>query len=125
MSPAPPLLVEFSPGSRVRREPSFVSPLPVLRNGPPGTFVDLESHVRVSLPTDQIVLTEDAGGSARVGFGGMRFDGVAEDGLLTFTRVREVRPEHELSPERASVMKLQPGQVTAIEIDGRHVWPTR
>ena len=123
MNPAAPVLVEFLPGSRIHRQPSIASPLPVLQNGPPGTFVDLPIRVRVSLPTDQIVLAEDGAGAARVGFGGMRFDGVESDGQLTFRRVSDLRPAHELSPERAQVMKLRPEYVQAIEINGRRVWP--
>ena len=123
MSPSIPLLIEFLPGSRIYREPAIVSPLAVLGNGPPGTFVDLPIRVRVSLPTDQIVLAEDGAGAARVGFGGMRFDGLDDDGRLTFQRVRDLRPAHELSPERGEVMKLEPEHVAAIEVDGRRVWP--
>ena len=121
--PAIPVLVEFVPGSRIHRELPVDSPLPVIQNGPPGTFVDLPTRVRVSLPTDQIMLAEDGAGAARVGFGGMRFDGVGDDGQLTFRRVRDLRPAHELSPERGQVMKLRPEYVQAIEIDGQRVWP--
>lgn len=124
MKPAVPVLVEFLRGSRIHRQPAVVSPLPVLQNGPPGTFVDLPTRVRVSLPTDQIVLAEDGTGAARVGFGGMRFDGVEDDGQLTFSRVRDLRPANELSPERGRVMKLRPEYVQTIEVDGHRVWPT-
>ena len=123
MKPAIPVLVEFLPGSHIHRQQALVSPLPVLQNGPPGTFVDLPTHVRVSLPTDQIVLAEHETGAARVGFGGMRFDGVEDDGQLTFRRVRDLRPANELSPERGRVMKLRPEYVQAIEVDGHRVWP--
>jgi hypothetical protein len=77
----------------------------------------------VALPTDQIVLAEDRSGAARIGFGGMRFDGLGEDGALTFVRVRDLKPEHELSPERGQVMKLDPAFVTSIEVAGTRVWP--
>jgi hypothetical protein len=117
------VVVEFLAGSRIHRARPVSSPLPVLRNGPPGTFVDLPIRVRVSLPTDQIVLAEDAAGGARVGFGGMRFDGLGEDGALTFLRVRDLVPEHELSPERGQVMKLDPAYVQSIMVAGRRVWP--
>jgi hypothetical protein len=120
-SPPPFCLVEFVPGSRIHKEPSFVPGLPVLHNGPPGTFVGLAGGGRVPLPTDQIVLAEDAAGAARVGFGGMRFEAV-EGGLLVFRRVREIQPEHALSPERGRRMTLEPKLVTAVFMEGRLVW---
>ena len=124
MNPAAPVWVEFLPGSRIRREAPVVSQLTVLHNGPPGTFVDLPTQrMRVSLPTDQIVLAEDGSGAARVGFGGMRYDGLEEDGLLTFRRVVDILPAHQLSPERGMVMKLRPEYVQVVEVNGRQVWP--
>jgi hypothetical protein len=81
---------------------------------------------RVPLPTDQIVSSDDATGAARVGFGGMRFDGL-EGGLLTFRRFRDLLAEHELSPERGRRMTLEPEMVAAIFVEGQLVWgrPTR
>ena len=124
MNPTARVLIEFLPGSRIRRENAVVSQLPVLQNGPPGTFVDLPTHIRVALPTDLIELAEDETGAARIGFGGMRFDGLEDDGALTFRREGDLRPEHELSPERGQVMKLQPEYIQAVEVDGQRVWPT-
>jgi hypothetical protein len=70
MTKAYPLLIEFVPGTRVYRQPDFVSKLPILRNGPPGTAVVFADGTKVNLPTDQIV-SEVTDGVARVGFGGM------------------------------------------------------
>ena len=69
-------VVEFVPGSRVHKERSHVPGLAVVQNGPPGTFVTFVDGRSVPLPTDQIVLAQDEGGAARVGFGGMRFEGM-------------------------------------------------
>jgi hypothetical protein len=69
--PVSPLLIEFAAGSSIHREPDFVPRLPILQNGPPGTSVVFADGSKVPLPTDQIVLGEDHGGAARVGFGGM------------------------------------------------------
>jgi hypothetical protein len=118
--------VEFVPGSRVYREPPSEKPLfgpglPIVQNGPPGTFVTFADGRRVPLPTDQVVSAEDRDGAARVGFGGMRFDGV-EAGLLTFRRVRDLLAEHELSPERGRRMTLEPGMVAAVFMEGRLAW---
>jgi hypothetical protein len=116
--------VEFVRGSRIHREPPFVPTvlaLPVVQNGPPGTFVTFADGGRVPLPTDQIVSTEDRAGAAQVGFGGMRFDGL-EGGYLTFRRVRDLFAEHELSPERGRRMTLKPEMVAAVFMEGRLVW---
>jgi hypothetical protein len=117
-----PLVVEFASGSSLDREQDRASDLPIVRNGPPGTFVRLAGGVRVSLPTDQIVGTADSGGAVAIGFGGMRFTGV-EDGRLTFVRVRDLWPEERLSPARSWTMTLERHWVAAVHEDGRQVWP--
>jgi hypothetical protein len=113
--------VEFVQGSRIHREPPFVPGLPIVQNGPPGTFVTFADGNSVPLPTDQVVSTEDRAGAAQVGFGGMRFDGL-EDGHLTFRRVRDLFAEHELSPERGRRMTLKPEMVAAVFMEGQLVW---
>jgi len=117
-----PLVVEFASGSSLDREQDRASDLPIVRNGPPGTFVRLTGGVRVSLPTDQIVATDDSGGAVAVGFGGMRFTGV-EEGRLTFVRVRDLWPEERLSPARSWKMILERHWVAAVHEGGRQVWP--
>jgi hypothetical protein len=116
-----PLLIEFAPQTSLYRERDLVSHLPIVRNGPAGTFVVFPDGLRVSLPTDQIVFADDANGAARVGFGGMKFMGTAE-GCLTFVRVRDLLPEDQLSPARSHVMMLEPRMVSSILVDGRPVW---
>jgi hypothetical protein len=76
-----PLLIDFATPSSVFREQNRVSMLRIIGNGPPGTFVLFPNGLRVSLPTDQIVFADDAGGHARVGFGGMQFVGPEEGHL--------------------------------------------
>jgi hypothetical protein len=117
-----PLLIEFVVGTRIVREPPFVPRLPIVHNGPPGTFVVFAAGHRVSLPTDQIVCADEANARARVGFGGMRYVGV-EAGYLVFLRVRDLQPPELLSPERARRMTLKPEMVFAIHVDGDEVWP--
>jgi len=116
-----PLLIEFVSGTRITREPEVVSKLPILRNGPPGTSVVFRDGAEVPLPTDQIVFAEDTGGAAQVGFGGMSFEG-NDGGELVFLRVRDLRPEALLSPERGRRMTLDPRLVASIAVDGRVVW---
>ena len=117
-----PLLIEFVPGTRVYREPEVASKLPIVQNGPPGTFVIFADGAKVPLPTDQIVFAEDGGGVARVGFGGMSVGGM-EDGQLVFYRVRDLQPEELLSPQRGRRMTLEPRMVAFIAVDGQVVWP--
>ena len=52
----------------------------------------------------------------------MSFEGL-EDGYLVFYRVRDLRPEEELSPQRGRRMTLEPQMVSAIYLDGRKAWP--
>jgi len=116
-----PLLIEFAPQTSLYRERDLVSHLPIVRNGPAGTFVVFPDGVRVSLPTDQIVFADDTDGAARVGFGGMHFAGTEQDRLI-FVRVRDLQPEEQLSPARSHVMTLETRRVSSILADGRAVW---
>ena len=122
MTNAYPLLIEFVPGTRLFRQPDFVSKLPILRNGPPGTAVIFADGTRVNLPTDQIVFSDVTDDVARVGFGGMSAAGI-EDGQLVFYRFRDLQTAELLSPERGVRMTLEPRMVTTITVDGRVVWP--
>lgn len=115
------LLIEFAAGTSLYHERDLVSQLPIVRNGPPGTFVVFPDGLRVSLPTDQIVYSDNTGAGARVAFGGMQFAGV-EGGQLVFHRVREMHPEEQLSPARSRTMLLHPQWVLSISAEGRHVW---
>src|SRR4051812_44418095 len=93
-----PLLIEFVRGTTLHRESELIQGLPILRNGPPGTFVHFLDGFRVSLPTDQIVDSQVRDGAVRVAFGGMRFAGSDTEGRLVFHRFRELHPEEQLSP---------------------------
>ena len=117
-----PLLIEFVVDTTIYREPSFVPKLPIVQNGPPGTFIVFPDGRRVSVPTDQVVFADDTGACARVGFGGMSFVGI-EDGYLVFLRVRDLQPPETLPPERGRRMTLKPEMVSAIYVNGGEVWP--
>ena len=116
-----PLLIEFIAETKVHRDLEVVPKLPIVQNGPPGTSVIFSDGGRVPLPTDQIVFDDDTEGRARVGFGGMSFEGIEDDSLV-FYRVRDLRPEEELSPQRGRRMTLDPEIVSAVYVDGRKVW---
>jgi hypothetical protein len=116
-----PLLIDFATPSSIFLEPNRISTLRIVGNGPPGTFVLFPNGFRVSLPTDQIVFSDDSGGHARVGFGGMRFVG-SEEGHLVFVRIRELLPEDQLSPARSHTMRLDPQRVATVSVEGRAVW---
>jgi hypothetical protein len=117
-----PLLIDFVASTSLLREHNRMSTLPIIGNGPPGTFVLFPNDLRVSLPTDQIVFADDTGGHARVGFGGMRFVGL-EEGRLVFVRIRELFPEDQLSPARSHTMRLDARWVATVSVDGHPVWP--
>ena len=116
-----PLLIDFVTPSSIFQEENRVSTLRIIGNGPPGTFVVFPHGLRVSLPTDQIVFSDDSGGHARVGFGGMRFVG-SEEGHLVFVRIRELLPEDQLSPARSHTMRLDPQRVATVSVEGCAVW---
>lgn len=115
------MIIAFATPSSILREPNRVSALPIVRNGPPGTFVVFPDGLRVSLPTDQIVYADDTAGHARVGFGGMQFVGI-EEGRLVFVRVREMAPEDQLSPDRSHTMRLESQRVAAVLVNGQPIW---
>jgi hypothetical protein len=116
-----PLLIEFAAPSRLIREQHRPSMLPIVGNGPPGTFVLLSGGLKVSLPTDQIVSADESDEHVRVGFGGMRFVGLQQERLV-FRRVVELFPEDQLSPDRSHTMLLDPAWVAEITVAGRLVW---
>jgi hypothetical protein len=115
-----PLLIEFAAGTRLVRQADLPQGLPIVGNGPPGTFVVFKDGLRVSLPTDQIVYADDSGAGARVGFGGMRFTGIEAQHLI-FHRVREMHPEDQLSPARSRIMVLSMEWISSISIEGHRV----
>ena len=117
-----PLLIDFAAPSSLVREPNRVSALPIVGNGPPGTFVHFPDRIKLSLPTDQIVSADDGRGYAQVGFGGMEFVGL-EGTDLVFIRVRELFAEEQLSPARSHTMRLDMRRVASVSVAGRTAWP--
>jgi hypothetical protein len=121
------LIIEFAKGTTLFRQPDNTPKLPIVQNGPPGTFVVFADGSKVPLPTDQIVSSDDSHGAAKVGFGGMDFAGllgsVPAEPLLTFHRVRDLQPPETLPPGRGQTMTLKPHMVEAVKIDGKLIWP--
>ena len=115
--------IEFVAGSRVRRDEPVRSQLPLVRNGPPATWIVFADGRGLGVPTDQILRAEDSGGAARVAFGGMRFDG-AEDGWLVFRRAREVLAEEQLAPERGRELKVRVQDIARVIASGKPAWPS-
>ena len=116
------LLIVFAAPSSLVVERDRPSQFPILGNGPPGTFVLFPGRLRVSLPTDQVVSADDTGGYAKVGFGGMRFTGMAS-GRLVFVRERDLYPVDQLSPDRSHTMRLEPQRVASVFAYGQLLWP--
>jgi hypothetical protein len=117
-----PLVIEFADGTRIGRDQTAPKGLPIVGNGPPGTHIVFADGGRVNVPTDQIVLADEEQGRARVGFGGMSFEGFEGDDLIFF-RVLDLQPEHLLSPERGRKMTLRPSMVGRVLVRGRQVYP--
>jgi hypothetical protein len=115
-------VVEFIGPSSVMRERERSTALPIVGNGPPGTFVTFPVGFKVSLPTDQIVSADDTAGHAVVVFGGMQYQG-ERDGDLVFHRVREIQPTDRLSPERSFTMRLKREWVARVMANDAVVWP--
>src|SRR5690242_15678264 len=112
-----PLEIAFAPRTSLYREQDLISHLPIVRNGPAGTFVVFPSGVRVSRPTDHVVSADEKDGAARVGLGGMRFTGASE-GRLNFVRERDLLPEEQLSPARSHIMTLEASVISSVLVDG-------
>lgn len=117
-----PLVVEFVTGTSIEKEEKVESPLPILRNGLPGTFVRFPNGRKIGVPSDQVVLSEDDHGAARLGFGGMSFEGM-EGEHFVFWRVKDLLPEEQLSMERGHKMLLEPAMISSIRVRGSQVWP--
>ena len=116
-----PVTVEFVRPSSLLRQRDRASALPILGNGPPGTFVIFPDGLHVSLPTDQIIDADDGDGHVCVTFGGMAFRH-ADAGQLVFDRVRELRPETELSPARSHRMILDQRWVAVVRSPRGRLW---
>ena len=55
LMPPFPLVIVFAKGSTIERQAAVVPKLPIVQNGPPGTFVLFATGQKLPLPTDQIV----------------------------------------------------------------------
>jgi hypothetical protein len=118
-----PLVVEFAPGSRVESQPAeeaeFGSGPTIL---PRDAMIQFADGRQVQVPADQIVLEEQEQGAARVGFGGVSFEGMV-DGQLAFWRVKDIAPEETLPADRDIRFLIAPELVSSIHAHGIQVWP--
>jgi len=108
-----PVVIQFIAGSKVLS--------PQLQE-PHHTWINFSKGDPIPMPTDQIIHYEDAHGAARVGLGGMSFEGIENDRLV-FWRVRDIYPEENLHPERAMKVTLDPSKVASVHLQGTQVWP--
>jgi len=118
-----PLVVEFAPGSRMEAigDPAPESETALLPRDAMILFADGQ---KIPVPADQIVLEEQNQGAARVGFGGVSFEGMV-DGQLAFWRVKDLAPEEMLSADRDIRFLISPEHVAAIHAHGIRVWPKK
>src|SRR5438067_1082973 len=117
-----PLIIDFIEGSRLKQEEETAEHFTIWGARRPGTFVLFSRNKKVSLPTDQIVLGEDAHGAARVGLGGMSFEGI-DGGKLIFWRVRDLMPDPDFFVGDSDKITLESSMVSAVFVDGEKVWP--
>lgn len=114
-----PVLIDFAPGS----EFEACETLPSESEALPKTAIRLASGETVELPTEQIILKDESAGTARVGLGGMSFEGMERDQLV-FWRVRDLLPEEKLSSSFDYKLLLDPAKVARVTIQGTQVWPS-
>src|SRR5262245_18335331 len=117
-----PLVVEFAPGSRVESH-EMETPDEIERPLiPRDAMIRFSDGREVPVPADHIVLEEQEKGSARVGFGGVSFEGMV-DGQLAFWRVKDIAPEETLAADRDIRFLISPELVSSIAVHGVKVWP--
>jgi hypothetical protein len=117
-----PLVVEFAPGSRVQAHPDEADLESEVHLMPRDAMIRFPDGSEVPVPADQIVLEEHQEGAARVGFGGVSFEGIV-DGKLAFWRVKDLAPEETLSADRDIRFLIAPELVSSIVVHGVPVWP--
>src|SRR4051812_30878927 len=94
-----PLVVEFAPGSRVEAHEMEYAGEADQASFPRDALIRFTDGREVPVPADQIVLEEHDDGGAKVGFGGVSFEGMI-DGQLAFWRVKDIAPEDMLPVDR-------------------------
>ena len=114
MEKQPPVVIEFVSGSRIHQADTITA----------NTLILLSSGQEIPIPSDQIVLGEDHHGAARVGLGGMSFEGVENDHLI-FWRVCDLLPEEALPPSREIKVALHRDHVSSVSVQGTRVWPKK
>jgi hypothetical protein len=121
-----PLVVEFAPGSRVEAVEAApeADPRTSPDTLPKDALIRFADGTEVPVPADQIVLEEQGRDSARVGFGGVSFEGMVE-GQLAFWRVKDIAPEEALAPDREIRFLIDPRRVSSVLVRGTQVWPKK
>ncbi|HLD99257.1 MAG TPA: hypothetical protein VJB59_03295 [Bdellovibrionota bacterium] len=115
-NPLPPVTIEFIKGSRIHPASSAAPADEVT------TWIEFSDGHRISIPTDQIILGEETNGAARIGLGGMSFEGL-ENERLVFWRVKDLLPDELLPAQRELKVTLDKGMVSRVLLHGTKVWP--
>jgi hypothetical protein len=113
-----PLVVEFAPGSHIQPTENSDTPLPR------DALIRFSDGREIPVPADQIVSEDEERGAARVGFGGLSFEGMV-DGRLAFWRVYDLAPDEMLAPDRDIRFLIDPDLVSSVEVRGVKVWPEK
>ena len=119
-----PLVVEFAPGSRVEAHELEVPTEAEKPQYPRDALIRFADGRQIPVPADQIVLEEQERGAARVGFGGVSFEGLV-DGQLAFWRVKDIAPEDMVAADRDIRFLVPTDLVSSIAVQGIKVWPKR
>ena len=105
-----PLVIEFTAGSRIENN-----------------IVLLKDGTQVSLPSRQIVHGDQTYGAARVGLGGMSFEGIQGEQMV-FWRVKDLIPESArmsdgFNDDGDDKMLLDFQNISRVLLQGIQVWP--
>ncbi len=113
-----PVFVEFESGSRIEQ-----NYLTAADDELPETAIVLHSGERLIVPTEQVIFEDSTRGSAKIGIGGMSFEGVSTQDEFVFCRVKDLLPEQWCSPQFDGLMKLPKRVVSRVVMNGAQVWP--
>jgi hypothetical protein len=109
-----PVLIEFVPGSRF---------LPKQEGETRGVSTVLLADGRcVEVPEDQVIFADEKSGQARLGLGGMSYEGIRDD-RFELWRVRDLWPEDRIAVSSEQRILVAREMVSRILLEGAQVYP--
>ena len=126
MWPALPLLVEFVPGSRLEKEPELAphaNGLPIVGNGPPGTFVRFADGRRIRCPPIRSSSARSARAWRRSASAACA-SSMEADCRRTYAAAASLRPRaRRMFQLRGATRRSPQQQAAASSGEGRHTGP--